>query len=82
MKSENNENPDLSPDSDPVAPLGDEEINLVRKKLNWSHQPFEIPEEILKEWADKAMCYRWLHSKSYQKYSRKNERGTRKFEKN
>ena len=32
------------------APLGDEEINLVRKKLNWSHQPFEIPEEILKEW--------------------------------
>ncbi len=32
------------------APLGDEEINLVRKKLNWSYQPFEIPEEILKEW--------------------------------
>ncbi len=32
------------------APLGDEEINLVRKKLNWSHQPFEIPEEILNEW--------------------------------
>ena len=32
------------------APLGDEEINLVKKKLNWSHQPFEIPEEILKEW--------------------------------
>ena len=26
-------------------------------------------EKILVEWADKAMCYRWLHSKSNQKYS-------------
>lgn len=24
---------------------------------------------ILSEWADKAMCYRWLHFKSYQKFS-------------
>ena len=26
-------------------------------------------EKILVEWADKAMCYRWLHSKSNQRYS-------------
>lgn len=26
-------------------------------------------EKILVEWADKAMCYRWLHAKSNQKYS-------------
>lgn len=26
-------------------------------------------EKILIEWADKAMCYRWLHAKSNQKYS-------------
>lgn len=26
-------------------------------------------EEILIEWADKAMCYRWLHSKSNTMYS-------------
>ena len=26
-------------------------------------------EKILVEWADKAMCYHWLHSKSNQKYS-------------
>ena len=32
------------------APLGDEEIKLVRKKLKWPYQPFEIPEEILNEW--------------------------------
>ncbi len=32
------------------APLGEDEINLVRKKLKWTYPPFEIPEEILKEW--------------------------------
>ena len=32
------------------SPLGDEEINLVRKKLKWKHGPFEIPQEILNEW--------------------------------
>ena len=32
------------------SPLGDEEISLVRKKLKWSGQPFEIPQEILNEW--------------------------------
>ncbi len=32
------------------SPLGDEEISLVRKKLKWSHKPFEVPEEILDEW--------------------------------
>ena len=30
------------------APLGDEEISLVRKKLKWKNKPFEIPEEVLK----------------------------------
>ena len=32
------------------SPLGDNEINLVRKKLKWSYQPFEIPNSILDEW--------------------------------
>jgi len=32
------------------SPLGNEEISLVRKKLNWNNQPFEIPHEILDEW--------------------------------
>ena len=32
------------------SPLGDDEIALVRKKLKWSHKPFEIPQEILNEW--------------------------------
>ena len=29
-------------------------------------------ETILVEWADKAMCYRWLHAKSHQAYSKIN----------
>ena len=32
------------------SPLGDEEINLVRKKLKWKYGTFEIPQEILNEW--------------------------------
>ena len=32
------------------APLGDEEIALVRKELGWEHQPFEIPEDIKQAW--------------------------------
>ena len=32
------------------SPLGLDEIKLVRKKLKWSHKPFEIPSKILNEW--------------------------------
>ncbi len=32
------------------SPLGNDEINLVRKKLNWNYKPFEIPKNILEEW--------------------------------
>ncbi|CAL4319075.1 transketolase [Buchnera aphidicola] len=32
------------------APLGDEEINLTRKALNWKYLPFEIPDKIYHAW--------------------------------
>jgi len=32
------------------SPLGEEEIKLVRKKLNWKHEKFKIPKNILSEW--------------------------------
>ena len=32
------------------SPLGEEEIILVRKKLKWNNQPFEVPQKILDEW--------------------------------
>ena len=32
------------------SPLGEDEIELVRKKLNWRHGPFQIPNNLLNEW--------------------------------
>ena len=32
------------------SPLGDDEVKLVRKKLNWNYEPFEIPKNLLYEW--------------------------------
>jgi len=32
------------------APLGDEEIIATREKLGWDHGPFEIPDDIYKDW--------------------------------
>ncbi len=34
------------------APLGDDEIKLVRKKLGWKYKPFEIPEKLLNSWRE------------------------------
>ncbi len=34
------------------SPLGNDEINLVRKKLKWKNEPFEIPKQILNEWRE------------------------------
>lgn len=32
------------------APLGDDEIKLVREQLNWPYAPFEVPDEIYQSW--------------------------------
>ena len=34
------------------SPLGDDEVKLVRKKLGWKHQPFEIPSDIMNSWRE------------------------------
>ena len=34
------------------SPLGEDEIFLVRKKLKWKDQPFEVSQEILNEWRE------------------------------
>ena len=34
------------------SPLGNDEINLVRKKLKWKSEPFKIPKQILNEWRE------------------------------
>ena len=46
-----------------------DEIELTNtKEIDWTPEH----EKILIEWADKAMCYRWLHSKSNALFSRLN----------
>ena len=32
------------------SPLGMNEVKLVRKKLNWKHEPFSVPKNIIKTW--------------------------------
>ena len=52
------------------SPLGEEEIKLVRKKLNWKHNPFEIPKNLIDEWKSigiKASKKAEKHEKNYQK---------------
>lgn len=40
----------------------------VQLHVEWTKEH----ENILVEWADKAMCYRWLHSKAHQHYAKAN----------
>ncbi len=52
------------------SPLGEEEIKLVRKKLKWTHQPFEIPKKLINEWRSigiKASKKAEKHDKNYSK---------------
>ncbi len=52
------------------SPLGEEEIKLVRKKLKWKYTPFEIPNNLLKEWkniGEKASQKAKKHESKYKK---------------
>ena len=49
------------------SPLGEDEIKLVRKKLNWNHEPFTIPNQLLNEW-------RKIGKKAEQKVRNKNKK--------
>ena len=46
----------------------DNETVIEQTKIEWSPEH----EQILIEWADKAMCYRWLHSKANLMYGKLN----------
>ena len=56
------------------AALGEKEVELVRKKLNWKHKPFEIPKEILSEWrkiGEKGILHEKKWNSIYNKKSKK-----------
>ena len=54
------------------SPLGDEEIALVRKKLKWNNQPFEVPQEILDEWRNIGIKGEQLENKWLETVNKKN----------
>lgn len=54
--------------------MEEEEHNAVNNDtISFKEQEWKTEHEtILVEWADKAMCYRWLHARSHQAYSKTN----------
>ena len=54
------------------APLGDEELEHVRKQLGWDYAPFDIPSEIKKAWdaKEKGQKADSVWKKAFDKYSK------------
>ena len=56
------------------APLGEEEIKLIRKKLKWNYQPFDIPIKTLESWREIGEKGEELEKKWKDTLSRKNSK--------
>ncbi len=56
------------------SPLGDDEISLVRKKLKWSNQPFDVPQEVLQEWRKIGEKGEQLENKWLETINKKNSK--------
>ena len=54
------------------APIGNEEADVVRKKLGWNYKPFEIPSSIYEKWnsLDKGIKLEEAWNKKLQKYKK------------
>jgi len=63
------------------SPLGTEEISLVRKKLKWNNQPFEIPKEIKDEWRKIGNKGEELENKWIETINKKNSKIKKGFDK-
>ena len=58
------------------SPLGEDEIKLVRKKLNWKYEAFNIPKNLLNQWrsiGDKASKKAEKHENKYNKIIKNNK---------
>ena len=62
---ENTEDPVIE-NTEHIASANTDTMSFKEQEWKGEH------ETILVEWADKAMCYRWLHGKSHQEYSKTN----------
>ena len=56
------------------SPLGSDEIKLVRKKLNWKYEPFEIPKKILDIWREAGINGKNEEDKWKKNYNRKKKK--------
>ncbi len=59
------------------SPLGEDEIKLVRKKLGWKHEPFQIPKDLLSEWkkvGDEASKKAKKHENKFKNIFTKNKK--------
>jgi len=61
------------------AALGEEEVQLVRKKLNWKFDPFVVPKEILNEWKKIGEKGILLEKKWNSVYNKKNKKIKEEF---
>ena len=68
MTSDKNEKINNENNNNNIINTSSDDINEINYQIEWSSQL----EQILVEWADKAICYRWLHSASHINYSFKN----------
>ena len=66
MVDENIENNLINEDNNDNYDLDD--VTSIINNIKWSQEH----ENILVEWADQAMCYKWMHSKARVKYNRIN----------
>lgn len=60
-ENENGENSSINDSISNNPPVVEK---IKRKKIKWSDKHVDI----LVDWADKAMCYRWLHSRNTDRY--------------
>ena len=56
-----------------MTTLGEKETEKKPHKINKRRQFWKEEEEkLLKDWADKAQCYHWMHLKAHKKFKKKN----------
>ena len=63
----NNNNNNIDPDIDESMDIEDDMYSMINN-IRWSDEH----ENILVDWADQAMCYKWMHGRARVKYNRVN----------
>ncbi len=63
------------------SPLGEDEIKLVRKKLNWRYEPFYIPDEVMQEWKKIGKKGEDLEKNWKNELKKKSDKTRKEFEK-